>query len=806
MKLEAIQLKPFAGVPDRTITFSEGLTVILGPNEAGKSATVNALLALLYETAKIGRTARDKSFMQRFFPANGGSFAHAILTFTHGGNACRLEKKWSSAPGFQFSYGAKLFDQEKSWEEFIKRQFFPEATARNILVISQMQLSETLQALRQDKDSVVSLGEVLRKTVLATDGVSIDGLQQNLDEAIKTFYSRWDLSADRPEKGRDIDNPWEMSVGTLLRAYYDKRKAEEELRLATALELRLDEINKQVFVLQQRLSTAGAFIDQYADAYKGAREGQLKSEQIRRLNIELNELKTVQKEWPKDEGRLELLQEAVKENEGRSAALMAELRQAEEYSSLLDLAATHRRLQEAETALKEKRELAASVRPIPKEAVQEFDALQQLVSLNNARLEAHKLQVKVIARAPLTAKVGQTRLTSQARVLSENEEISENFSGSVFVESDTLRVEVSSGNINVSQLLDENRSAEQKMTALLTSYGVQDRTSLVAAFETSEQMRQEVQRLESAYHAIADGLDPVRLREASELIAKQAQPREKTAINQEIAAAQRKGGETTGDIKAIQARFTDWQRKYQSVDQLNDILGDKKAELKKVENEVAAFPALPEEYADSASFIAAYERNVKEKEGFATQLQQLRVDLAGLHAQRFDKTVEELTEEVADLSKHYALVRQRAEAYLLIRQELAELRKKFDGNTFEPLRASVSELFHQLSGGKYTIPQLDDYLPSGILGEKGTLGLHLLSAGTADALALAVRLAMAKQLLSGREGFIVMDDPLINLDPARKKASAEAITAFASEGRQVVLFTCDPEHAKLFGVTPVCLG
>jgi exonuclease SbcC len=806
MKLETIQLKPFAGVRDRTVTFSDGLTVILGPNETGKSATVNALLALLYETAKIGRTARDKTFTQRFFPANGGSFAHAILTFTHGGNACRLEKKWSSTPGFQFAYGAKLFDQENSWDEFIKRQFFPEATARNILVISQMQLSETLHALRQDKDSVVSLGEVLRKTVLATDGISIDSLQHKLDETIKTFYSRWDAAADRPEKGRDIDNPWEMGVGTLLRAYYDKRKAEEELRLATALELRLDEINTQVFAVQQRLSTAGAFINQYADAYTGAREGQLKSEQIRRLNIELDELKTVQKEWPKDEGRLELLQEAVKENEARSAALQAELRQAEEYSSLLDLAATHRRLMDAEAVLKEKRDQAAALRPIPKTALQEFDALQRTVALNAAKLEAQKLNVKVIAREPLTARVGQTGQTSQARALGQNEEITGSFSGSVFVESDALRVEVTSGNVNVNQLLEEMSAAEQKMTALLEAHGVLDRTALETAYENSEHMRQEVQRLESAYHAIADGHDPARLREASELIAKQAQPRERVAISQDIAAAQRKGGETAGDIKAIQARFTEWQRKYQSVDQLNDILGDKKIELKKIENELKAFPALPDAYADSASFIAAYEKKVKEKEGLAAQLQQLRIDLAGLHAQRFDKTVEELTEEVSDLNKQYALVRQRAEAYGLIRQELAELREKFDGNTFEPLRSSVSALFHQLTGGKYTIPQLDDYLPAGISSENGTLGLPLLSAGTADALALAVRLAMAKQLLSGREGFIVMDDPLINLDPARKKASAEAITAFASEGRQVVLFTCDPEHARLFGVTPVCLG
>jgi exonuclease SbcC len=142
----------------------------------------------------------------------------------------------------------------------------------------------------------------------------------------------------------------------------------------------------------------------------------------------------------------------------------------------------------------------------------------------------------------------------------------------------------------------------------------------------------------------------------------------------------------------------------------------------------------------------------------------------------------------------------------LIRSELELVRKQYDGNTLEPLRAAISDLFGKMTGGKYEIPRLDEYVPAEISGKAGVLNINLLSTGTLDALALAVRLAMAKELLSGRQGFVIMDDPLINLDPDRKKASAEAIKSFATDGRQVVLFTCDPEHARLFGVNAVQLG
>ena len=47
--------------------------------------------------------------------------------------------------------------------------------------------------------------------------------------------------------------------------------------------------------------------------------------------------------------------------------------------------------------------------------------------------------------------------------------------------------------------------------------------------------------------------------------------------------------------------------------------------------------------------------------------------------------------------------------------------------------------------------------------------------GTKVGLGLALRLAMSKYFLEGSDGFLIMDDPLIDLDPERQEAASEYI-------------------------------
>jgi exonuclease SbcC len=79
------------------------------------------------------------------------------------------------------------------------------------------------------------------------------------------------------------------------------------------------------------------------------------------------------------------------------------------------------------------------------------------------------------------------------------------------------------------------------------------------------------------------------------------------------------------------------------------------------------------------------------------------------------------------------------------------------------------------------------------------LPFELLSGGTRGLFALALRLAMADAFLEGAEGFLLLDDPLVDLDPERQQRASAVLERFAGRpGRQVLLFTCHPAHAARF--------
>ncbi|NQV16467.1 AAA family ATPase, partial [bacterium] len=121
MIISKIELAPFAGVSNMALNFSEGLNVILGPNEVGKSTIFHALCNVLFTKASLTPVQFQDS-IGRFLPIGGGDTIKVALHFKNGSEMYNLHRKWGPAPEAELKLpdGNILSDESKISEEIMK--------------------------------------------------------------------------------------------------------------------------------------------------------------------------------------------------------------------------------------------------------------------------------------------------------------------------------------------------------------------------------------------------------------------------------------------------------------------------------------------------------------------------------------------------------------------------------------------------------------------------------------------------------------------------------------------------------------
>ena len=214
-------------------------------------------------------------------------------------------------------------------------------------------------------------------------------------------------------------------------------------------------------------------------------------------------------------------------------------------------------------------------------------------------------------------------------------------------------------------------------------------------------------------------------------------------------------------------------------------------------------PALPEDALESEPRQPKRDRDAVLEELAATQadLSVLRSNLdriAGrLHAAGDPLTLraeaERLTDEIAVLEGEYAAIE-------LAMSTLAHANVQLQSRFSPALGKRAAEIFDQLTDGAYGSVVLDRALRvsaepagSGVPRDVGYL-----SAGTADQLYLAVRLAICELVLPEENAVpIVLDDALSSFDDVRC-ASALKYLRQEAEKRQILLFTCHSREAEYF--------
>ena len=173
----------------------------------------------------------------------------------------------------------------------------------------------------------------------------------------------------------------------------------------------------------------------------------------------------------------------------------------------------------------------------------------------------------------------------------------------------------------------------------------------------------------------------------------------------------------------------------------------------------------------------------------------LECDLAALSAKGARPA--EIAQEISALDAKIDEACEKFDAYVAAIDAINTARGKLRDGVSPKIAGKASELMGGLSGGKYETVFVDSefgmsYTSGGITREASTL-----SAGTSDIAYISLRLALAETLCKGKMPPFVFDESFARMDDKRLLAALGIIEQRFAQNAQAILFTCHGRESNL---------
>jgi exonuclease SbcC len=272
-----------------------------------------------------------------------------------------------------------------------------------------------------------------------------------------------------------------------------------------------------------------------------------------------------------------------------------------------------------------------------------------------------------------------------------------------------------------------------------------------------------------------------------------------TDIIAELASVQNSINNLEKDRAELQQIKEKFETEYHSHDQLLEHLSETLKKKNSLLEELKILPSLPSGVKDTETFINQYEDRKEQKEQLNSRERDILLERANLEREAPELSSEEYQKQLTDAKGTFESVLEKGIAIKRIMDLSDRIIQSYDSSTYHGIEKKLEDYISIITDAKYKKLSMDESLPEGFVRKDGkTIPHELLSTGTRDVLALALRLSMAEYFLGNKSGFLLMDDPLVNLDPDRQQKTADVIREFCGH-YQLLLFSCHPGHTGLLG-------
>ncbi len=803
MILRRLHLHPFAGSADRELSFAPGLNVVLGPNEAGKSTLRRALRQALFVSTKLTKREAERE-VKPHLPLTGGDTLRVSVELDEDGSIWTLAKQWAAGAStceLRRPDGGIVSDAAAVDQAVAELLGLTRGTWEHVLIAAQGEVGASLDRLDSgDPGDLDELSKRLRRAAFETDGVSIEKLGAVLEARREAAFGRWDRTMKRPEGNRGLDQRWARGAGSIVNAWYEREAARSALEQAEGYYRRLDEINAALEQALEAKDSLDAWIAGHESAARDAEQRVRLEAELAAVEAQGKGMRQASQEWPVAESQAkerETLAAALRE---KAVLLGQELARVQAWEAA---GKTRRLLEEAErlaSAVETARQERDAVGAVEGEAVSALESLEKERDRLRARIEAATLRVRLAAARALRVETHSGLDDAETHELGVDGELEFEAGGRVLLReaSGAWEIEVSSGGIDAVADTERHHALGEELAERLAALGVAD---LAAAKAKRAAYLEKAQRAALLEGQLAEALGSRSLAElraeAAAASGGEAAPsRSGAEVAAEKARAESEAAAADRETATLRRRITAWVGEFGSLDELIDRLADLRGGHRKLKERHESLQPLPEGCVDAESFLRDFRAKRESLDEARAKVNRLLVEKAELSRDEPDEEPAAAAERHDLASAAFARALREGEAIERIQRDYEALRAELDGGTLAPWREHLAAILAPLTHDRYLGLSPEEGTAS--RGDGTAIPFALLSAGTRASLGLALRLSMARWFLEGRDGFLLLDDPLVDLDPRRQEAAAAMLRRFAEE-KQVVVFTCHPAHAERLG-------
>jgi exonuclease SbcC len=798
MILESIRLHPFAGIADKTYSFNKGINVIFGPNEEGKSTVARAIRLALFVETNLTRKRNEDAILE-VLPITGGDTIHITLVFTSAGNRFTLEKTWTRTGNgrtqLTSSDGTVMTDPLTVQQ--ILQTLLPanQAVLENILVANQSKLADAINASPEVHSS---LSEKLRSAILNGGGISGTHLQEKINGYVGDYFGRWDETANKPEGGpsrESVANRWKSGAGRIVNAWYDWQQALQIEKATEDYETKSNSLQTQQNECNERLNNVNLFLQTHKAAYDGVNRRIAIDADIEKFQKALDGFNTDAQRWPvamAESSNTKTLFEQVSKELSELDTELEQARQKEAAKSDLEKLLLVNSLQQK---VAEAKKAAEAITYVPQADLQTARDFQLVINNIQAKIEGQKLRLHIKAELAAELPISHTGGYSETLTFASGDEAEKEISGGFVVNWQGLQFTVQSANEDIATLEASLLKTQTELQMLLRRYNQETVDGLTTASQTFREAQQQILGAHETLTAALGADTFEELQSRCETATALPGTRDVKILENLVKSKNhvRWGHEQT--LKKLGEEIINLESKHESHQNLLKRQVKATIAIEQEEEKLSALPPLPTGFETALDFQDQYSTTFSDKQ----RLDEMKhgIELAVKDLKEPVQTLAEAKEVTVSAEKHFQRLLEEGNAYCRIQAVLEGILSTADTTAFQPLHTKTESFLQRLSAGRFHSIPFDATQPQKLLGNGIALPVNLLSKGTKDILALALRLAAADVYLNGNRGFVLMDDPLVDMDRTRREASAEVLKQFAQQ-HQTIIFTCHDIHAGLF--------